>query len=283
MPDSPHLPLTDPKEIEALADDLPMAVDRNHFQQFVLGFPRRYLQKTSQMEIVRHYLMMDALGDKMVISSLYAQDGLWKLSLFTRDRTHLFALIAGTLNHFGMDIVHAESFVNARAFVLEGFSFQDAHDHLAETGHSQKLLHFLEDVLEGKRDLESLLKRRWDRMEEEIQTQVLVEFDDECHPLNTLLRLTCEDRFGFLYLASCCISDEGHNIETAYVETADRQVRDEFYLTHQGSKLTAQQQRRLAQTLVQLGNWSFGVGSSFVSPHSDTSPAPAEPTVETSG
>ena len=283
MLDSPHLPLTDPREIEALADDLPMAVDRDNFLQFVLGFPRRYLQKTPQMEIVRHYLMMDALGDKMVISSLYAQDGLWKLSLFTRDRTHLFALISGTLSCFGMDIVYAESFVNARAFVLEGFSIQDSHNHLAETGHSQKLLYFLEDVLEGKRDLESQLKRRWDRMQEQVQATIRVEFAAECHPSNTLLRLSCEDRFGLLYLASRCISDLGHNIETAYVETTDRQVCDEFYLTHRGSKLTPQQQQKLARKLARLGNDSFAPGSSSVSSRSDTSPEPAVPTVETSG
>ena len=123
MGEAIYLPITEPEEIVALLDELPLAVDRDSFVGFVRGFPRGYLVNTPRLEIVKHYLLRQNLGDKQVISSLSPQNGFWRLLLLTRDRRKLFSRITGTLSCFGMDISLAEAFSNANSMVLDTFMF----------------------------------------------------------------------------------------------------------------------------------------------------------------
>ncbi len=225
------LPITDVSEVEALLEELPIAVQGERFTRFVLGFPRKYLISTPRAEIVKHYLLVESLADRPVISSLAKEGALWKLCLVTGDRKFLFSRLAGTLSYFGMHIVTAEAFANVNSLVLDTFHFADRKSYFAETNPRQNFQHFLEEAVQGKTDLESLLKTR--------------------------LILDCPDHFGLLYLVSRCISEEGHNIEMAYVETPGNRAYDCFYLSHRGGKLSESMQRELRTRLKHLGERLF--------------------------
>ena len=101
------------------------ALDAARFMGFARGFPKRYLEKTPPLEVVRHYGLMEALGRRAVITSLAREGALWQLCVVARDRSFLFARIAGSLSAFGMNIVAAEAFANANALVLDTFRFAD--------------------------------------------------------------------------------------------------------------------------------------------------------------
>lgn len=253
MVSSLSLPITDAKEVEALLDELPIAVKREHFVNFVLGFPRKYLVSTPRVEIVKHYLLMEGLGDKPVISSLSREKDLWKLSLVTRDRRFLFSRICAGLSCFGMNIVEAQAFANANSLVLDTFQFLDSENYFGDDEHRRNFHHLMEEVVEGNKDLEPLLRRRWEQIMPSELEAFAVELDNDTHPSATRLALDCHDHFGLLYLVSRCISEGGYDIEIAYVQTPGREVHDEFYLTHKGAKLTPSMQETLKEKLALLG------------------------------
>jgi [protein-PII] uridylyltransferase len=250
--DSGDLPIEDPREVQAFLRDLPIALDRK-FVDFVLGFPRKYLAATPRTEIVKHYALMAGLRDRPVISSLARDAGLWKLALITRDRQYLFARIAGALSSAGMNIVTAEAFANASDVVLDTFRFADAEGRFEVDQERRQFQGFLEDVVEGKVELEPLLRPRLAALEKAPGETLDVRLDDESHPTATRLRLDCRDRFGLLYLVSREISAAGSDIEMASVRTPGERVHDEFYVTRGGQRLDRAMQEDLAARLARLG------------------------------
>lgn len=253
MVDAFHLPVRDEGEVYALIDELPLAVDRERFACFVLGFPRRYLTNTPRFEIVKHFLLAENLSGKLVISSISPEGGLWKLCLIARDRRRLFSRIAGSLSCFGANIVSAEAFANAGSMVLDTFRFHDAERRFERDQERDRFQHFLEDVVEGTQRVGPLIRDRRSQILFEKPEPFGIEFESETHPSATHLRLRCGDHFGLLYLISNCISREDFAIEAAYIKTVDRQVIDDFYLTRQGRKLDASERERLRAKLEQLG------------------------------
>jgi len=254
MSDSLSSPITEKLEVEALLDELPIAVKRGHFIDFVRGFPRKYLVATPRVEIVKHYFLMEGLKEKDIISSLSRGREFWKLSLVTRDRESLFSRICGCLSCFGMDIFEAQAFANAQAFVLDTFQFQDP-EHFFDSDNNRRSFHYLmEEVIERKKSLEDLLRRRSSQFTD-LPFEVLdAQTDNDSHSLATRLTLNCSDHFGLLYRISRCISEKGHDIVIAYVQTSREEVHNEFYLTHQEEKLTEEMQKILRDELACLGN-----------------------------
>ena len=248
------LPIVEPREVGAFLQRVPMAVDRGHFIDFVLGFPHKYLAGTPAGEVLKHYMLMEALRDKAVISSLSREGSFSKLCLVARDRSALFSRLAGTLSSFGMDIVGAEAFANANSMVLDTFTFADPQRRFADDTQRRQFQVFLEQVVEGKEDVAPKLQEKLAAVREILRREPLdVAFDDDAHPDATAVTISGPNHFGLLYLLSRSFSEGGYNIEIAVVETPDERVRDQFYLTRQGGKLTPAMQADLAARIAGLG------------------------------
>lgn len=253
------LPILDAKEVNAFLQRVPLAVDRGHFADFVLGFPHKYLAGTPAGEVLKHYMLMEALRDKPVISSLSRESSLSKLCLVARDRRALFSRLAGTLSSFGMDIVGAEAFANASAFVLDTFVFVDPENRFADDSQRRQFQVFLEQVVEGKEDVAPSLEERLAAVRRALAAAPLAAtFDDDAHPDATAVTVSGANHFGLLYLLSRCFSEGGYNIEIAFVETPDDRVRDQFWLTRDGAKLTAAMREDLAVRIATLGSSQDG-------------------------
>jgi UTP:GlnB (protein PII) uridylyltransferase len=241
------LPITDAREVTAFLQRVPLAVDRGHFADFVLGFPQKHLSTTTAAEALKHYMLMESLRDKPVISSLSRDGVLSKLCLVARDRSALFSRIAGTLSSVGMDIVGAEAFANANAFVLDTFTFVDGSNRFADDAQRRQFQVLLEEVVEGKAEISESLASRLAETRALLAAEPLgVTFDAESYPEATALTITGADHFGLLYLVTRALSEGGYNIEMAYIETPGGRVRDIFYLTRGGEKLTGEMQGDLA-------------------------------------
>jgi [protein-PII] uridylyltransferase len=258
------LPVTEAQEVREFLARLPLAVDREHFTRFCLGFPRRYLATTSPVEIVKHYALVESLGSRAAISSLAREGDLWKMCLIARDRTFLFSSIAGTLSLFGINVVGAEAFANRNAIILDTFTFQDVEKRIEDGAERRRFQAFVEEVAEGKRDLEAELRGR--RSAATPARPLAVAWDDEAHPFATLLKVRGLDRFGLLYDLSRILSDAGCSIEIAHIETVGGSVRDDFYLTRGGDKLDTDTKAALTASLISMGREEEQPGPSGLAP-----------------
>jgi [protein-PII] uridylyltransferase len=254
-------PITNPAEVATFVRGLPLAMDPG-FAQFVLGFPRKYLEETPRAEVVKHHALAGSLGAKPVISSLARADALWKLCVITRDRRFLFSRIAGALSCFGMDIVAAEAFANASAIVLDTFRFRDDEGRFEDGALRRRFQVFLEEAVEGKADLDPLLKDRLERKDLPPAAGFAVEMEDESRLDATRLRLSGPDRFGLLYLFSRRLSEAGADIALAAIDTDSGRVRDEFLLTRDGRALGADGRAEVARALEGLATLTAPEGGS---------------------
>jgi len=247
------LPITDAREVAAFLQRVPLAVDRGHFVEFVLGFPHKYLSSTPATDVLKHYMLMESLRDKAVISWVSGDRPLTKLCLVARDRRALFSRIAGTLSGFGMDIVGAEAFANANSLVLDTFTFVDPQRRFADDNERRQFQVQLEEVVEGKGDVDAPLRERLALVTRALAAAPLrVSFDGDLHPQATGVTVRGPNHFGLLYLLSRCFAEGGYNIELAYVETPGEQVQDQFFLTRAGEKLTPEMQEDLRGRVARL-------------------------------
>jgi UTP:GlnB (protein PII) uridylyltransferase len=251
MPIFDDLPVTDEHEVKAFLDRLPLAVDRERFTRFVLGFPHHYLRTTAAVEVVRHFGLVQSLGSRAAVSSL-AQDGaLWRLVVVAADRRFLFARLAGSLTVFGANIVSAEAFANTEDIVLDTFSLADTGGRFASAEERRRFQAYLESVIVGKVDLEKELAPETRRPVE--AGSLALDWEEDVHPRASVLRVRGRDARGLLYAISRGLSDAGADIDLAHVVTEDGEVRDSFYLTENGAKLDAAARARVERSLRALG------------------------------
>ena len=244
-------PIVTPEAVGAFLRDLPFSMDQEGFLRFAVGFPRRYLEATPPVEVVRHYALMQSLGPRNVVSSVSREEGLWKLSLVARDRRALFSRIAGALSCFELDIVSAEAFANANSLVLDAFRFADEGGGFRDPVERRRFQAFLEDVIEGRTDIEAQLRKRPGAFASQAEP-LSIAWDDEAHPVASRLTLVGRDRRGLLYGVSRLLSEAGLNIEVAYIDTSGERVKDEFFLTRDGRRPTESEKAALAESLGRL-------------------------------
>jgi [protein-PII] uridylyltransferase len=231
------LPIDAASEVAAFLKSVPLAVDRERFTRFVLGFPRRYLAATARGAIVKHYALMESRGERPFVSALAREGEAWKLELVCADRDFLFCRIAGSLTARGMSIVDAEAFGNAQAFVLDTFRFADPQGALETPTSRREFQGFLEEVALGRTALEPLLRPRLAAWRPPAGARFEVALDNDTHPTATRLRLGSPDFPGLLYVVTRALSEAGCNIEMAYVRTPGGRAEDVFFLTRQGAPL----------------------------------------------
>jgi [protein-PII] uridylyltransferase len=150
-----------------------------------------------------------------------------------------------------MNIVSADAFANANSLVLDTFRFADAEGRFTDPGERRRFQVFLEDVVEGKVDVEKELGKHPEARVPQGEPLAL-EWDDAAHPSFTRLAVAGRDHFGLLYRIARAISECGLNIEMAYIETPGEQVRDEFYLSREGSRPSGEERVRLSAALARL-------------------------------
>jgi [protein-PII] uridylyltransferase len=223
------------------------------FQDFVEGFPQRYLHVHSAEDVMQHMQMAEKLGHNPVQVDLRCGRHWYELTLVTKDRASLFATLTGVLAAWGMNIVKANAFSNQAGTVVDTLYFTDRFRTLElNLSEWQRFKESIAAVLAGKVDLGKMLRDR-QRGEKNARVKVVVEtridFDDESSSTSTLLQVIAQDRPRLLHRISSCLSHQRCNIEIALIDTEGQMAIDTFYLTSEGKKLTAELQQKVDKAL----------------------------------
>lgn len=218
-------------------------------EDFLDGLPRRYLQLYSREAVYQHIRLARELADGGVRARLErTADGEWELTVLTRDQPFLFSNISGVLSSFGMNILRGFAFTKPDGLVVDMFHFADEEQFLTlnEEGDAE-LLQALEEVVSGRTDVASRLRRR----EEGIFRPRLPGFPPVIHCDNTssrrytIVEVVAENALGLLYRISRAISESGCDVELVLIGTEGRRAIDVFHLSRSGAKLTPGEQQAL--------------------------------------
>ena len=242
----------DVKQLERLVPPGEEAGETERFQNFLDGFPKRYLLTHTPAEIAAHYRMYKRLGHSSAEISLTKRDDYYELVLVTTDRPFLFAKVAGTISSWGMNILKADACANKAGIVLDALRFSDRF-HTLDHNPSEtiRLKQSLVAALSGELDVADLRKRKFQREKQapKVHVETRIHLDNECSSHSTVLEIAALDRPGLLYDISSTFAELGCNIEVGLIDTEGGTATDVFYVTKQGAKLSSDQQHELHSAL----------------------------------
>ena len=178
-------------------------------------------------------------------------DGAYQLTVVARDMPFLFASLAGALSSFGMDILKAEAFSNAKGLILDTFIFTDPRRTLElNPSEADRLQDLIRKVATGKADVPNLLKNRPHPDPKRPTEPPSVVFDCEACGTATLVEISTDDRPGLLYDLAAVFSSAACNIDVVLIDTKGHRAIDVFYVAHGGGKLNEETQATLKERLL---------------------------------
>jgi [protein-PII] uridylyltransferase len=218
---------------------------------FLKGFPVRYLRAHSPAEIEEHMRLYEESRPTGVAVQLDRIEGAYRLTVIARDMPALFASFAGAISSFGLDILKAEAFSNARGMILDTFVFADPQRTLElNPPESERLLDLIRRVAQGKTDGQRLLRSRAHADPKKSSAAPQVHFDSDACDTATLVEIVAEDRPGLLYNLATVFSSTACNIDVVLIDTKGHRAIDVFYVAHDGQKLSPELQAALKEKLL---------------------------------
>jgi len=209
-------------------------------QEFLEGFPTRYLHTHSEADVRWHQELERLSRVAGVAVDLRKYQGAYQATIVTSDRPNLFASLAGTLSGFGMNIVKAEAFANQNGVILDTFTFEDPMRTLELNPQEvDRLKLTMQRAALGKEDVRRLLRGRVRTTASgKLRVEPSVVIDNDASNHATLVEILTEDRSGLLYDVAEAISSAGCSIDVVLIDTEAHKALDVFYITCGGQKVS---------------------------------------------
>ncbi len=196
----------------------------------------RYLLSQSPETILKHYGMEKELAQKTVsLRAERAEEEMWQVTVVTRDRPGLFAMIAGVLWSRGLNILSADIFTREPGVACDILIVERLPDPLHPEELWQKVESDLRDSLADPSYLDEILEPR--RRPSIIQPRCVprqgdkILIDEEGSDFYTIIEVYTWDRPGVLHSITNTLYELGLTIQLAKISTPGAQVADVFYVT----------------------------------------------------
>jgi len=213
--------------------------------------PESYFLSTPEDAIAAHadlrrrFEADEAAGARPALATLLVhtpERGSSELTVCTRDRPGLFAILSGGLAAHSCNILAARIATSTDGVALDAFrvSHQDA-EATDDQGRWERVEQTLRAALAGEIDMEELVRRAQrpsllTRRRRRVATTV--EIDNRVSDRYTVLDVYTGDRVGLLFTITNCLYHLWLQIHLAKITTMVDQVLDVFYVTdHEGRKI----------------------------------------------
>lgn len=204
----------------------------------------RYLLSQTPEDIVQHFRMEKELREKPLAfhARQLEESKLWRVTVVTRDRPGLFALITGVLWARGLNILSADLFTQESGEALDIILVERLPDPLRSQELWERVRQDLEDILVDRTRLDGLIRDK--RRPSFLQAKGLprkedrVLIDEEASDFYTIIEVYTWDRPGVLHAITDTLFKLDLSIQLAKISTPGAQVADVFYVTDlSGNKL----------------------------------------------
>jgi len=219
---------------------------------FLAAAPDNYLLSTPEEAVPRHFqlvtgfLRQNGTGEPdpyRTALTHFPEREFSELTIVTRDRPGLFAMLTGVLASAGLNIAGARIATSRDGIALDVFqlSHVDRKDVVMDTDTWTHIYSRLAEVLHGKRTLDDLLRVTRSpsfltSKQSRYGTDITV--DNEISPHYTVIDITGPDRMGFLFTVTYALFALDLEIHVAKITTNVDHVLDVFYVTDRhGAKI----------------------------------------------
>ncbi|MFN8104696.1 MAG: ACT domain-containing protein [Acidimicrobiia bacterium] len=202
------------------------------------GLGRRYLLAQPVERIALHVRMLDGLeaGGRLGVIEPEGET----VSVVTRDRPGLLAILAGVLAVNGISVRTADVYTSGDGTALDVMAVADSHDDAVSDVKWVRVAADLEAALAGELEFEGRLADRSGRYDRETggDSDVVVEVDDHASDWYSVVEVHAPDRVGLLSDLAAVLTDEGLDVHFAKVATEGRTAHDSFSVRRDGAKVS---------------------------------------------
>ena len=214
----------------------PDAGEAEKISEWMEKLPFRYLLSQNPEVILQHYGMEKELAKySLCLRAQPAESEMWQITVVTRDRPGLFALITGVLWARGLNILSADIYTREPGVACDILMVERIPDPL----HPDELWHkiesdlkraladesYLDEILAERRKPSVLQPKPVPRKED------LVLIDEDASDFYTIIEVYTWDRPGVLHTITNTLYELGLTIQLAKISTPGAQVADVFYVT----------------------------------------------------